>query len=265
MAQLLQYRFGGTAAQNGAGNAPDGAPAGNTLRGHAFGNLLLAALTGITGSFDEALLAAQRVLAIRGQVLPSTLENITLMAEVIQIVNGKSEVAQVSGESAIPEAGGRIERVWLQPQAVAAYPPALRAIFDADLIILGPGSLYTSILPNLLIPDLAEAMRYTHAPKVYVCNLATQPGETEGYTVRDHVKAIAAHLPANFLNAVLANNNLTIPPETGGGQTHFVQPVPPAGIEMIATDLVDEQRPWRHDSQKLAQAVMAILESYRVV
>ncbi len=162
MTQVLQYRFG-AGSGNGTGD----------LQGHAFGNLLLAALTGITGSFDEALLAAERVLALRGRVLPSTLENVTLAADVA--VEGQG-IERVIGESVIPKVHGRIQHVVLDPPNPAAYPPALRAIFDADLIVIGPGSLYTSILPNLLVPDLAQALCRAPALKVYVCNLAAQPG-----------------------------------------------------------------------------------------
>ncbi len=251
MTQVLQYRFGKTAEENGA--------AGNgrtDLQGHAFGNLLLAALTGITGSFDEALLAAQQVLAIRGRVLPSTLANVTLTADVLM---AEGTVAHVSGESAIPEAHGRIQRVYLEPAQVKAYPPALQAILQADLIVMGPGSLYTSILPNLLVPDLAAALQHTRARKVYVCNLAVQPGETDNYSVADHVGALLEHVPTGCVDVVLANNNLSIPPETGGGHTIFVQPGPPTDTPLILADLVDEARPWRHDSAKLAQAVINLL------
>ncbi len=264
MTQILQYRFGDKIpGTRGQGPVEEHSPLEpgtwnlepSSLRGHAFGNLLLAALTGITGSFDEALLAAQRVLALRGQVLPSTLENVTLVGEVV-LPDGETQV--VAGESAIPQAGGHVERVWLEPAGVRAYPPALRAIFGADLIVLGPGSLYTSILPNLLLRDLAEALVHARARVVYVCNLATQPGETEGYNVADHVAALQHHLPAGCIDIVLANDNLSVPPETGGGHTHFVPPTPPAGVVMIAADLVDEARPWRHDSGKLGRAVMGL-------
>ncbi|MCA9951322.1 MAG: YvcK family protein, partial [Anaerolineales bacterium] len=170
MTQLLQYRFGGQVVEE----------ARSELQGHAFGNLLLAALTGITGSFDEALLAAQRVLAMRGQVVPSTLANVTLAADVLVGDSPETAVLQhIVGESAIPKANGRIQRVSLEPATVKAYPPALKAIFQADLILMGPGSLYTSIIPNLLVPDLAQALQHARAPKVYICNLATQPGETD--------------------------------------------------------------------------------------
>ena len=253
MTQVLQYRFGGPVAQDGQ----------SELQGHAFGNLLLAALTGVTGSFDEALLAAERVLALRGRVLPSTLAEVKLVADVAIMDVDTAVTQRVVGESAIPKAGGRIQRVSLEPSHIRAYPPALRAIFQADLIVMGPGSLYTSILPNLLVPDLAEALRHARAPKVYVCNLAVQPGETDNYTVADHVNAILQHVPTGCLDVVLANNNLSIPANQGGGRTIYVRPTAPDQVKMITADLVDEERPWRHDSDKLADAVMNLLPDKR--
>lgn len=246
MTQVLQYRFGAAVGENGH----------SELQGHAFGNLLLAALTGITGSFDEALLAAERVLALRGRVLPSTLADVILEADV-RLPEGA--VQRVVGESAIPEAHGHIQRVYLRPDDVRAYPPALQAIFQADLIVMGPGSLYTSILPNLLVPDLAEALLHTRAPKIYICNLATQPGETDNYTVADHVATLFQHIPTGCLDMVVANDNLSIPSDRGGGNTIYVQLAPPEDLSMITADLVDEARPWRHDGAKLAQVVMRLL------
>ncbi|MEZ4590728.1 MAG: uridine diphosphate-N-acetylglucosamine-binding protein YvcK [Chloroflexota bacterium] len=246
MTQVLQYRFG--AAVGDGGESP--------LQGHAFGNLLLAALTGITGSFDEALLAAERVLALRGRVLPSTLADVTLEADVLR---PDGTVQHVVGESQIPEVNGRIQKVTLQPSDVHAYPAALQAIFQADLIVMGPGSLYTSILPNLLVPDLAEALLHARAPKIYICNLATQPGETDNYSVADHVATLFQHIPTGCLDMVLANDNQSIPPERGGGNTIYVQLTPPDNLPMVTADLVDEARPWRHDGAKLAQAVMRLL------
>ncbi|MCA9960106.1 MAG: YvcK family protein [Anaerolineales bacterium] len=250
MTQVLQYRFGSQVTEEGNGRSE--------LQGHAFGNLLLAALTGIMGSFDEALLAAERVLAVRGRVLPATLENITLVAD-IKVKHNSSETRRVVGESAIPKAGGQIHHLSIDPPLVRAYPPAVQAIFQADLIVLGPGSLYTSILPNLLVPDLAAALQRTRAPKIYVCNLATQPGETDNYTVADHVNTILQHTPAHLLDIVLANDNLSIPPHIGGGDTKYVDPIAPEQVKMIATDLVDEAHPWRHDSAKLARAIVDLL------
>ena len=264
MTQVLQYRFGSRVMGESEGEGENGrsesqsstsAQSATMLQGHAFGNLLLAALTGITGSFDEALLAAERVLAMRGRVLPSTLAEVTLVADIE--VNG--HLQRVVGESAIPEAAGRIQYVSLEPSNIQAYPPTLKAIFQADLIIMGPGSLYTSILPNLLVPDLTEALKHARAPKIYICNLAIQPGETDNYSVADHVDALLQHISTPFLDAVLANDNLSVPPETGGGHTVYVEPIAPKQVKMITADLVDESRPWRHDSAKLARAVINLL------
>ncbi|MFZ0544238.1 MAG: gluconeogenesis factor YvcK family protein, partial [Candidatus Promineifilaceae bacterium] len=192
MTQLMQYRFGGGVGDNGHQGER------GELQGHAFGNLLLVALMGITGSFDEALIAAGRVLAIRGQVLPSTLENVTLTAEIE--IEGSKEIKRVVGESFIPKAGGRIKQVQLEPARIPAYPPVVQAILHADLVVIGPGSLYTSILPNLLVQDIAEALQQTKAYRVYICNLATQPGETDNYTVADHVAAINNHVTLGKVN-----------------------------------------------------------------
>lgn len=249
MTQLLQYRFGASVT--------DSTGVGRELQGHAFGNLLLAALVGITGSFDEALLAAQRVLAMRGRVMPSSLANVNLVADVL--IGDSPETAtlrRIAGESSISMAGGRIQRVALDPPDVRAYPPALKAIFQAELILIGPGSLYTSILPNLLVPDLAQALQHARAPKVYICNIAQQPGETNSYTVADHVAAILQHVPTNFLDLVLANDNTNVE-----CATVFVELGVPAGVEMITADFVDESHTWRHDSDKLAEAVMKLLEN----
>jgi uncharacterized cofD-like protein len=140
----------------------------------------------------------------------------------------------------------------------------VQAILQAELVVIGPGSLYTSILPNLLVKDIAQALRFTRAKRVYVCNLATQPGETDNYDVADHVKAIQYHLASDedggqqCLDLVIANNNLSVPPGTGGGDTEYVHPVAPHGLPMILADLVDENRPWRHDSAKLAQVLLKL-------
>ncbi len=256
MTQLLQYRFVGSLSEDKQRTGQ------SELQGHAFGNLLLAALVGITGSFDEALVAAGRVLAVRGRVLPSTLANVMLVADIADAASGRAR--RVEGESAIPKAGGRIRRVALEPAEVPAYPPAVKAILQADLVVVGPGSLYTSILPNLLVSDIAQALRHTRAKRVYACNLATQPGETDNYDVADHVKAIQEHLTGDenrsqpCLDLVLANDNLSVPPGTGGGETEYVLPVPPEGIPMVLADLVDEEQPWRHDSMKLAQELLEL-------
>lgn len=253
MTQLLQYRFGASVDER-PGQSRE-------LQGHAFGNLLLAALTGITGSFDEALLAAQRVLAMRGQVIPSTLSQVTLKADLLVAgEEGNLELEQVEGESAITERRGRVQRVYLQPAHVRAYPPALKAIFRADLILVGPGSLYTSILPNLLVPDLAQALMHARAPKIYICNLATQAGETTGYNVADHVEALAQHIPELQFDKVLANDNFALSAEVLD-KTALVELAEVPGVCIETADLVETRRPWRHDSQKLAAAVMGLISA----
>ena len=243
--QLMQYRFGkSVSAENES-----------QLSGHAFGNLLIAALVGITGSFDEALLNIDRVLAMRGKVMPSTLDEVRLDADVE--VDGRP--IRVEGESAIPKSGGRILRVMLDAPRVRAYPPAIRAILRADLVIMGPGSLFTSVLPNLLVPGVSSALSASRAKKVYVCNVAAQPGETDGFSVSDHVNAILEHTDSGCVNYVLANNNQLLPDNERAANIVFV-PVDTGGsVKLIATDLLNEERPARHDSEKVAEAVMRLL------
>ncbi len=237
--QLFQYRFG---------NDQD-------LGGHSFGNLFITAMAEVTGSFERALVEASRVLAIQGQVLPSTLQDVTLVGELE--VTGE-QINRVEGESAIPLAAGAIRRVYLQPDHVSAYPAAIRALLDADLIVLGPGSLYTSLLPNLLVGDLAQAIAASRALKVYVCNTATQPGETGGYSVLDHVQAIERHTQPGLFPTVLANTRQEgrlLPALT------WVPLDPPVNGQrrLVGADLIDVERPWRHDSTKLAAALMLLL------
>lgn len=240
MTQLFQYRF------------PEGG-----LEGHSFGNLFIAAMAAITGSFEKGILESGRILAIKGRILPATLQDVTLYADLREERQGR--LSRVSGESQIPKANGTIERVYLQPDRVRAYPVAVQAILDADLIVVGPGSLYTSILPNLLIEDIAQAVRASRAFKVYVCNVATQRGETEGYTVYDHVAALLRHVGPGLIHAVLANENMSLPLPSQSG-VDFVHLGPPLGegIQLMTADVVDPARPWRHDSARLAQALMRL-------
>lgn len=237
MSQLFQYRFA----------------EGNGLSGHSVGNLLITALTDITGSFEEAVAESGHVLAVQGKVLPATLHDVRLVAD-IQLPDGSSEV-RVKGESEIPKMGGKIRRVWLEPNNPLAYPPAVQAILNAELILVGPGSLYTSVLPNLLVPDLSDAMRVTRAQKFYICNVATQPGETDGYTCGDHVRNLEKHLGVRLFDVVISNNSYV---GNAPASLEFVRTEPEIEEEYIvySTDLIDHQRVWRHDSQKLAQAVM---------
>lgn len=244
MTQLFQYRFG----EGG-------------LEGHSFGNLFITALSGVTGSFEQALIESSRVLAVRGRVLPSTLSDVTLMADLREVQT--NNVRRVEGESAIPEVHGVIERVFLKPDNVPAYPDAVRAILSADLVVIGPGSLYTSILPNLLVQGIGEAVRHSRALRVYVCNVATQAGETDRYTVEDHVRAIERHVGPGLFDLVLANDRFL----DAGEDMNFSyvalaennHGVVGSGAKIVTAPLVDEQRPWRHDAARLAETLMKLL------
>jgi uncharacterized cofD-like protein len=255
--QLFQYRFGQPAV-----GRPD---TNGELSGHSFGNLFIAAMAGITGSFESGLEQSSQVLAIQGRILPSTLADVTLVADVREQSHssGKKEppsaspkVSRVVGESHITEAGGVIERIHLDPEGAPGYPAAVRAILTADLVVLGPGSLFTSVLPNLLVAGIQQALKRTRAPIVYVCNVATQPGETDGFAVADHLHALERHIGHGIVDVVLAND--TFPPLDGSSRTQYVPLGPVEGIPLVTRDLVDRQRPWRHDSDRLADAVFSI-------
>jgi uncharacterized cofD-like protein len=247
--QLFQYRFPTT---------PRSDANESSLEGHSFGNLFITAMANVTGSFEKALVESGRVLAIRGQILPSTLEDVTLCAD---LVDEAAAIRRVAGESAIPEAHLPIERVYLEPANVPAYPPALRAILDADLIIIGPGSLFTSVLPNLLVEDIACALRASSALKIYVCNVATQPGETDGFDLDDHIQMIERHVGADVFAGVLVNDNFRHVLPTGLSVKHVPITIPAdTRYEVITDDVVNEQRPWRHDPDKLARVLMTIYE-----
>ena len=184
--KLFQYRF----------------KMGEGLEGHSFGNLFLTALCAITGNMVRAVQESSKVLNIRGRVLPSTLDDMKLAAEM-------DDGSIVEGESNIPETGKKIKRLFTQPANCKALPEVLKAIKDADLIILGPGSLYTSVIPNLLIKEISAAISKSKAKKIYVCNIMTQPGETTDYTASQHVQAILDHAGySNMFEAVLVNNSL---------------------------------------------------------
>lgn len=242
LGQLFQYRF------------PDGE---GGLDGHSFGNLFISALADITGSFEEAVAESGRVLAVYGRVLPSTLHNVRLVADV-RLPHLVSEV-RIEGESRIPEAAGRVRHVWLEPNDPPAFPDAVRAILSAELVVIGPGSLYTSLLPNLLVPDLVEALRACRALRVYVCNVATQPGETDGYSCSDHVRAMQEHVGRNLFDVVVVNNRKAGVLPAGVSwveRDDFSQ----ANYRVYEADLVDEQRPWRHDSEKLARVLIDLYQ-----
>jgi uncharacterized cofD-like protein len=241
MSQLMQYRFG-----NG------------DLGGHSFGNLFLVAMSEISGSFEEGLRQSSRVLAVRGRVVPSTLENVTLCAEL-------ANQAVVHGESQVPYGGAAVRRVFLEPADARAYPEAVSAILDADLIVIGPGSLYTSVMPNLLVREIREALGAARAPVVYVCNVATQPGETDGYGVAGHVQALISHVGPDLIDVVLADGGPPpmFPPAWGVAPV-WTDDDHVAGIPVVHEDLRSSQRPTRHDPAKLAQAIITLYAQHGI-
>lgn len=243
LSQLFQYRF----AQGGDAG----------VEGHSFGNLFISALTGITGSFEGAVTASGRVLAVSGRVYPSTLQDVTLVADMI-LPHTTGEI-RIAGESQIPETTGRVRHVWLEPNSPSPYPKAVQAILAADLIVIGPGSLYTSILPNLLVPDITAAIRAARGVKIYVCNVATQPGETQGYSVGDHLRALEDHVGKDLFDIILCNRQMDAP-LPAGIEWVWAEEALKAQYRLHFADVVDDDYPWRHDSEKLAQTIVEILQ-----
>lgn len=240
MTQLLQFRFG------------DG-----SLGGHSLGNLILAAMAAVTGSFERAVLEMSRVLSIRGTIMPSTLESVAVCAEVRGGESAEARSRLVRGESQVGGAGPGIRRVFLEPEAPPAYPGAIAAILRADLIVLGPGSLYTSVLPNLLVPGISAAVRASSGAKVYVCNVAPQAGETDCYSVQQHARAIEDNAGPGLFQYVLANGYWP-----ADERARYVCPEGRcrSPYSVILADLLDSDRPWRHDSAKLGRALMEFVK-----
>ena len=233
--ELFQYRF----------------DEGDCLKGHSFGNLFIAAMTGVTQSFDRALVESSRVLAVHGRIVPATMANLRLS---VKLKSGEV----IHGESKVVEAQGGIERLMIDPPEAEAHPMAIEALKEAQLIVVGPGSLYTSILPNLMVKGITEAIRSSSATKVYVSNIATQEGETEGYSVIDHHDALTRHTFPGIVDNMLANDN---PRELG--PNFFGTPVryngePLNGTSLHLQDLIDAAHPVRHDSHKLARSIMEV-------
>ena len=242
MSRLFQYRF----------------TEGTGLEGHSFGNLFIVAMAEVTGNFETAIHEASRVLNVRGSILPSTLEDVTLSART-------HEDELVHGEHNITERGGRIRDLYLNPPNAAAHPDAVRAVLDADIIVIGPGSLYTSVLPNLLVPEIQKALFQTSAMKVFICNVATQHGETDGFSVADHIETLERHTGKGLLNAVLANNNIA-PQLPEAWQSQAVPITNDAlrafeGLRLIQADVVAEENRYRHDPEKLAATVMRLYDN----
>ena len=239
LTQLFQYRF-------------SGAPG---LEGHSFGNLFITALADITGSFEDAVVESGRVLSVNGRVLPSTLHDVRLVAA-MELPHSHNEV-RVEGESKIPEMAGRVRRVWLEPDNAPAFPPVIKGLLNAEVIVVGPGSLYTSILPNLLVQDLLAGIRASRALKIYVCNIATQSGETDSFTCYDHIRALEGHVGENLFDIILCNNNYEGELDTSSVWVRADE-MTLTDERVYLTDLVDDQYPWRHDSVKLAQVIMDV-------
>jgi uncharacterized cofD-like protein len=237
LTQLFQYRL-------------SGAPG---LDGHSFGNLFISALSDITGSFEEAVAESGRVLSVNGRVLPATLHNVRLVAD-MRLPHIVNEV-RVEGESHIPEITGRVRRVWLEPNDAPAFPPVIRALLNADMIVIGPGSLYTSLLPNLLVHDVLAAVRNSRAIKLFACNIATQPGETQAYTCYDHVRALEEHVGEDLFDIILCNDNYE-GSLTDASQWVLADEKSRSDVRLYTADLVDYEHPWRHDALKLAQVLM---------
>ncbi|TLS38560.1 gluconeogenesis factor YvcK family protein [Pseudalkalibacillus caeni] len=234
---------------------------GNGLSGHSMGNLMLAAMTDITGDFVRAIGELSRVLNVRGKVLPAANHSIVLHAEM-------TDGTIVKGESKIPKTNKKIKRVFLSPDDIKALPESIKAIRQADIIILGPGSLYTSILPNLLVPGIAEEIRRSKAKKVYVCNVMTQQGETEGYTASDHVKAITDHVGHRLMDTILVNN-AQIPighaeryAEERAEVVHYDENrLKSFGFRVVSDKIIQYDKEYiRHDAVKMSRLLLSLLK-----
>lgn len=257
MGRLLQYRFPGAATPPTAGGSSieDGAPAEappGGLGGHALGNLLTAAMIDLeAGDFEQAVREMNRVLAVRGRVVPATGTAINLHARL-------ADGAEISGQSRIARTS-RVERVWVTPADVRATADAVRAIEEAELIVIGPGSLFTSLLPALLVPGIREAIAASGALVIFVSNVATQAGETEGFDLADHVDALATHGAARLPHIVLANNRLDARAPVGWAAAPVGLRWPPAGSSpprLILEDVVDPANAHHHDPGRLAAAIV---------
>lgn len=229
--------------------------------GHSFGNLFITVMTKLTGDFEKAVKETSKVLALRGQVIPSTLNNVALIAR-------HRDGSTTEGEEKIPKARLPIEKVYLSPEGSQATPEAIKAIEEAQIIILGPGSLYTSIIPNLLIKDIVDAIVASGAMKIYVCNAMTQPGETDGYSVSDHIRTLVEHSHPRILDYCIVNNG-EIPPEvlrryeqeSSRPVINDTKKIVSMGYRVLENDIiVSNEGVVRHDSGKLAKIIIGFIE-----
>ncbi|MBJ7455367.1 MAG: YvcK family protein [Thermoleophilia bacterium] len=240
MGRLFQHRF-----------------EGGDLTGHSFGNLFLAALTDLTGNFDLAIQECSRVLKIRGSVLPSTLAQISLWAE-------RADGSRICGESAITSGDGPCRRVWLEPEPVA-HPPSLEAIADADLVLLGPGSLFTSVLPHLAVPELVDAIAGARGVRAYVCNVMTQPGETDGFDAVAHLERVM-EASRGAVDKIVVHEGPLDPVAAAAYAAQGQEPVvadharlQALGVTVIARDLAEEGRMVRHSPEALARVLTELV------
>ncbi len=250
MGELFQYRFS----------------EGGGLKGHNFGNLFLTAMVKLTdGDFQKAVEESSKVLAIRGKVIPSTVYNVQLVAEYV-------DGSILEGEASIPDKNIPIKRVFLKPEDAKPTPEALEAIAEADIIVMGPGSLYTSILSNLSINGMVDALVKSKGYKIYVCNAMTQKGETTDFTAGDHVQAIVDHSHPDVINACIINNAVVPEKALVRYRDEGAYPVAPdvdrikaMGYTLVATDLLSVANYVRHDSKKLTQALIKLIETQHVI
>lgn len=240
LGKLFQYRF----------------PLGRGLAGHSFGNLFVTALTNVTGDFPDAVRVSSNVLSIRGRIYPSTAQNVSLKAV---LIDGK----RVSGETNISRSKRPIDRIHLVPRRARPLPEVLRALRGADLILVGPGSLYTSILPNLLIEEVQEVIAHARAMRVYIANIMTQPGETDHYSVADHVRAIYDHTRSGLFDCVVINRTRITPRLLRRYRNQGADPVDPSIQELdrmklqhVSADLLREAGLIRHDHARLAKLLL---------
>lgn len=246
LADMLKYRF----------------KTGNGLAGHSLGNLMLAAMTDLSGDFVTGIRQLSQVLAVRGRVLPAANRAIVLKAEL-------ADGSIITGESQIPKAGKAIKRVFLEPADVEPLAEAVEAIEQADAILIGPGSLYTSIMPNLIVPKLAQAIVESQAVKLFVCNVMTQPGETDNYTVSNHLDAIHAHIGHHLFDYVIVNDG-EIPPQVESKYAELgakavqldIDEVTRRGYKVIADRLVLFRTFLRHDAKRLSHHIYTLVENW---
>ncbi len=241
MKELFEYRF----------------TEGNGLAGHSFGNLFIAAMSGVTGNFEQAVSESSRVLKVTGRIVPSTLVDVRLTADM-------ADGTVVLGETNIAASPKRIMEVQVSPANPKAFGAAMDAIRDAELTVIGPGSLYTSLIPNLLIPGIARALIESSEPVVYVCNIATQPGETDGYTLEDHLRAIERHLPGLAIDYVVANNSVRpLGPDFPASELVEIGDIGSFPARLVTADLMNDGFRGHHDPSKLAAVLMDIYRETR--